>query len=326
MKFPAIVVRVRNGLYDRRLLRTHRAKAAVLSVGNLTTGGTGKTPLVVWLCWYLCRKQIRCAILTRGYRMQKGDLSDEPALLSAQCPEVSVVVNPDRVAGAAEAVSRHKAQVLVMDDGLQHRRLARDLDIVAMDATRPFGYGKVLPAGLLREPVTGLRRAHAVVLTRCDQVPEETLTSIEEEIRRVKRDLVIARSVHVPVGIKTVAGTEIALGELRGERVLTFCGIGNPQSFFHAVEHLGGVLVESRVYDDHYRYSVREIEEIHREAAAREAALILTTQKDWTKIARWADPQGQPPWAYLAIELRITAGAERLTALIDRVLAGTMPT
>ncbi|MCX5644054.1 MAG: tetraacyldisaccharide 4'-kinase [Phycisphaerae bacterium] len=342
-----LAVYIRNALYDHRLLRTHRVNAAVLSVGNLTTGGTGKTPLVVWLCQDLREKQVRCAILTRGYKMREGELSDEPALLSALCPGTAVVVNPDRVAGAAEAICRFEGaslsnrgqdardtqgrdalatRVLVMDDGFQHRRLARDLDIVAIDATRPFGYRRLLPAGLLREPVTGLRRAHAVVLTRCDQVSQKVLEEIEEEIRRVNPDLVLARSIHVPVGVKTGGGTEISLDWLGGKRLFAFCGIGNPQSFFHTVERLGGVLVGSRVYDDHYRYAAGDLDEIRREAAAKEASLILTTQKDWTKISRLAGSQDHPPVAYLAVELRISAGAQALTALIDRVLGSTMPT
>jgi len=380
----AAAVRVRNHLYSTGRLKAHRAGVPVLCVGNLTTGGTGKTPLVVWLCRYLQERQVRGAILTRGYKMRKGTLSDEPALLSAQCSGVAVVVNPDRVAGAAEAVRRHGAQVLVMDDGFQHRRLARDLDIVAIDATQPSGcssmgvpprnshvfslsslwnrvarpnlfervfpcdgtrhsehrpntctdpesrarcpcHGKVLPAGLLREPVTGLRRVHAVVLTRCDQVSEETLKHIEDDVRRINPDLVVARSIHAPVAIKTREGPEIGLDQLRSRRIFAFCGIGNPESFFHAIEHLGGVLAGAKVCEDHYRYASGDLEQIYREAAAGEASLILTTQKDWTKISRLADPRNQPPLAYLAIDLQITAGAEELTALLDRVLGGIMP-
>jgi tetraacyldisaccharide 4'-kinase len=358
------VVRVRNHLYTSGRLTVHRAGVPVICVGNLTTGGTGKTPLVVWLCRRLREKQVRCAVLTRGYKMQGGELSDEPALLAAQCADVAVVVNPDRVAGAAEAIRRHDAQVLVMDDGFQHRRLARDLDIVAIDATRPFGYrsmdsgitgkmpvrrsmgvppmkaeprwpcdawarcpcyGRVLPAGLLREPITGLRRAHAVVLTRCDQVAQDALQQIEEIIRRANPDLVIARSIHAPVAIKTGAGTEIGIDQLRGQRVFAFCGIGNPESFSRTIERLGAVRVGSRVYDDHYRYAVGDIEQIRRESAEREASLILTTQKDWTKIAPFTTPQEHPPLACLAVELQITAGKQKLTALLDRLLHDTMP-
>ena len=297
----------------------------VLCIGNLTTGGTGKTPLVVWLCRRIREKGLSCAILTRGYKTQKGELSDEPALLAAQCPDVPVVVNPDRVAGAAEAIRSHGAQVIVMDDGFQHRRLARDLDIIAVDATTPFGYGRVLPAGLLREPITGLRRAHAVVLTRCDQVSEDALSQIEDEIRRINRNLVISRSIHAPVAARTALGTVIPLDQLRNKRVFAFCGIGNPKAFFRTIEQLGAAIVGSRVFDDHYRYTAEDLKTIQEQAQDQQASLVLTTQKDWTKAAKAGTTEKGPALAYLAIDMRFTAGEESLTALIDRVLGGRIP-
>jgi tetraacyldisaccharide 4'-kinase len=157
-------------------------------------------------------------------------------------------------------------------------------------------------------------------------VPDDALKRIEEDIRRVNRDLVIARSIHAPVRVQTRQGAEIGLDQLRGKQLFAFCGIGNPQSFFRLIEHLGGTLVGSRVYDDHYRYTAGDLDQIRKEAAAKEASLVLTTQKDWTKISRLAGSPDHPPLAYLAVELRITAGAQCLTALIDRVLGGTMPT
>lgn len=321
----SMAVRLRNHLYSRRLLVAHHAGVPVLCVGNLTTGGTGKTPLVVWLCRHIREKGLACAILTRGYKTQKGELSDEPALLAAQCPDVPVVVNPDRVAGAAEAIRSHRAQVIVMDDGFQHRRLARDLDIIAVDATTPFGYGRVLPAGLLREPVTGLRRAHAVVLTRCNQVSEDALSQIENKIRRINRDLVISRSIHAPVTIRTAQETEITLDRIRGRRVFAFCGIGNPRAFLRTLEQLGTTLVGSRVFDDHYRYTAEDLRTIQEQAQDQQASLVLTTQKDWTKAAKAGTMENDPPLAYLAIDMRFTAGEESLTALIDRVLDGRIP-
>jgi len=321
----AWIVRGRNHLYATGRLPIHQAGVPVVCIGNLTTGGTGKTPLVVWLCRWLQARQVRSAILTRGYKMPPGALSDEPALLAEACPGVAVVVNPDRVAGAAEALRRHGAQVLVMDDGFQHRRLARDLDIVAVDATRPFGYGRLLPAGLLREPVTGLRRAHAVVLTRCDQVAEEGLQQLEDQIRGVNRDLVVVRSVHAPIGIRTVDGAEISLEQVRGQRVFAFCGIGNPAAFCATVERLGTVPAGWRAYDDHHPYGSSDWDSLRREATAKGATLILTTQKDGTKIARWANSEEGPSLACLAIELQLTAGADGLTALLERLVAGIMP-
>ena len=315
-------VYIRNALYDHHLLRACRANAVVICVGNLTTGGTGKTPLVVWLCRFLLERQLRCAILTRGYKTHSGELSDEPALLAVECPDVPVIVNPDRVAGAAEAIRSHGAQVLIMDDGFQHRRLARDLDIVTIDATRPFGYGKLLPAGLLREPVAGLSRAHAVVLTRCDHVPDDALQRIEEAVQKINDELVIVRSIHAPVGIETDQGAEIDLDAIKGKKVFAFCGLGNPQAFFRTLESVGAVLVGSRTFDDHYGYTKQDLSDIRRQAGERQAGLVLTTHKDWTKITRLAVPADRPPLAYLAVELQIMAGAVPLTALIDGVLRG----
>jgi len=318
------VVCLRNRLYTSGRLSAHKANVPVISVGNLTTGGTGKTPLVVWLCRYVREKGLHCAILTRGYKTRRGELSDEPALLAADCPQAVVIVNPDRVAGAAEAIHHHGVQVLIMDDGFQHRRLARDLDIVSIDATQPFGYGRVLPAGLLREPVSGLRRAHAAVLTRCDQTSEDAVRRIEDRVLRVNPGLVVARSVHAPTVVKTADGTEFASEEVRDRRVFAFSGLGNPRAFFRTLEQLGTVLTGSRSFDDHYRYTLDDVAAIREQAGTAEAELILTTQKDWMKIEPLSVAPEGPLLGYLAIELRITAGEAQLKALIDDALAGTM--
>ena len=318
------VVRLRNHLYADGHLKIHKATVPTLSIGNLTTGGTGKTPLVVWVCRTLADRPLRCAILTRGYKTQRGELSDEPALLAGDCPEAAVVVNPDRVAGAAEATDHRGAQVLIMDDGFQHRRLARDLDIVTVDATRPFGYGRLLPAGLLREPITGLRRAQAVVITRCDQVSQDAVERIEEKILGVNPTLVIARSVHAATGLQTADGAESPPNRVRGERVFAFSGLGNPAAFYRTLGQLGAVLVESLSFDDHHDYTLDDLDDIRERARRQRADLILTTQKDWMRLARLPARKKAPPLAYLAIELQFTRGQKELTALIDSVLAGTM--
>ena len=211
-----LIVALRNLMYSKGRLNVHRADAVVISVGNITTGGTGKTPLVIWLCDFLHQKGLRCAILTRGYKLGKNRLSDEAAILTRSCPEAKVIVNPDRVAGAAEAVRKFNAQVLVMDDGFQHRRLHRDLDIVTIDGLLPFGFGKSLPAGLLREPLNGLKRAHAFVITRCDQASEADLAAIEERLRILNPEALVGRATHALVGVGTVGRKEISLEELRG--------------------------------------------------------------------------------------------------------------
>jgi tetraacyldisaccharide 4'-kinase len=322
----SLVVRLRNGLYSTGVLRARKVNAAVISVGNLTVGGTGKTPLVVWLCRAIRQRQRRCAILTRGYKAQKtGELSDEPAMLAASCPDVSIVVNPNRVAGARQAIGEHDAEVLILDDGFQHRRLARDIDIVTIDATLPFGYGRLLPAGLLREPIAALRRASAVVVTRCDQISEERLAQIERQVRQANPHVIVARSIHAPVNAVAYAGTEIGLEDLRGKRVYAFCGLGNPEAFFDTVRHIGCVLVGCRSFDDHYAYTSESLGEIRGQAKDHSADYIVTTQKDWTKIARLMPLKDAPPIVYLGIEMEFITGAEQLTGLMDRVLAGRMP-
>ncbi len=321
----SLVVRLRNDLYSAGLFRVRRVDAAVISVGNLTTGGTGKTPLVVWLCRTIHRRQRRCAILTRGYKTQGRKLSDEPAVLAARCLGVNVVVNPDRVAGARQAIAEHGADVLVLDDGFQHRRLGRDVDIVTIDAALPFGYGRLLPAGLLREPVAGLWRAHAAVITRSDQVSKERLAEIERELRQINPDLILATSIHAPLNIVVQDGTEVRPEQLRGKRVYAFCGLGNPEAFFGTIRHVGGAVVGYRAFDDHHAYTSEDLREIRRLAMEQKAEYIVTTQKDWTKVGPLLPRQSDPLMAYLAIELEFVSGGEALTGLIDRVLDGTMP-
>ena len=336
--FYAVVVRLRNFSYSKGWLRTHTAKAVVLSIGNITTGGTGKTPLVIWLCKLLREKGVRCAILTRGYKTRskgRGTRIDEPAILAESCPGAQVIINPDRAAGAAEAVNEFGAQALIMDDGFQHRRLARDLDIVVIDATRPFGYGKMLPAGLLREPVTALKRANSVVITRCDQVSEAELTALERKLKQLNPGVIIARSTHAPVCARSGDNKEIRLEELKGKRIFAFCGIGNPEAFIETVRKLGANVVGSRFYNDHYHYTQDCLSDIQEQASSSNAELILTTQKDWFSspllTAKNASDERRAtsheiPFAYLAIELRFVAGEDRITQLIENTLAGTIHT
>ena len=324
------LVRIRNFLYTKGWLQTHRVDAIVISVGNITTGGTGKTPLVIWLYNKLTQnselktQNSKCAILTRGYKTKKGRLSGEPAVLTKSCPEAKVIVNPDRVAGAAEAVSKWGAKILIMDDGFQHRRLGRDLDIVTIDAMCPFGYGKVLPAGLLREPVDALKRADAVVVTRCDQVAKAKLDQLEEQLCLINPDIAIARSVHAPVCAKSVGGKEFSIAELKDKDIFAFCGIGNPAGFFGTIRKLGFNLAGSRVYNDHHRYTGRDIVDIDEEVRYLGADLIMTTQKDWSKIcnSNFSILNSQDiPFVYLVIELKFIRAEDEIIQLIEDALA-----
>ena len=340
---------LRNLSYSKGWLKIYRANAMVFSIGNITVGGTGKTPLVIWLYKFLQRKEIRCAVLTRGYKARRAscvmrrakngrntqydirNTIDEPAILAESCPEAEVIVNPDRVAGAAEAVNKFGAKVLIMDDGFQHRRLARDLDIVTIDGTCPFGYGKVLPAGLLREPVAALKRADAVVVTRCDQTTEAELTQLEEKLQQINPNMIIARSIHTPICAKSLAHKEISLEELKDKKIFAFCGIGNPDAFLNTIKKIEANLVGSKIYNDHYHYTDDCLAGIYEQARHLKVDLILTTQKDWfssplSAIRNTSNEQRAArydiPFAYLAIELRFISGEDKITRLIEDALAG----
>jgi len=323
----AVVIRLRNFLYSRGLLKIHQASAAVISIGNITTGGTGKTPLVVWLYNEITHnsklkiQNYNCAILTRGYKAAQNS-TDEPVILAESCPQAPVIINPDRVAGAAKAVEEFGTNVLIMDDGFQHRQLARDLDIVAIDATCPFGYGKILPAGFLREPISSLKRADAIVITRCDQSTDAELARLEDKLRGINPNMLIARSMHSPVLAKSSDDEQIRLEQLKGKKIFAFCGIGNPDAFFNTIKKLGCELVSSEIFDDHYHYTDKDIDAISAHADEFKADLILTTQKDWTKIAPLTSANKSIPIAYLEVEIKFLAGHDKLTSLIEKALAG----
>ncbi len=328
-----LAVACRNRMYDLGLIRGHHVQAAVLSIGNLTTGGTGKTPLVVWLCQQLTQnselidQNSAVAVLTRGYKAGSRTQDSEPrtqnpadelAVLQRACGGALVIVNPDRVGGAATAIGQG-ARVLVLDDGFQHRRLARDLDIVAVDASLPFGYGRLLPAGLLREPQSGLSRAQAVVITRSDLVQPGQLEKIERSLLLTNPRLVTARAIHAPVAVRIPGICDLACGDLTGASVHAFSGIGNPDAFCTTLTRLGARVVGTTVFDDHHACTAGEIVEICHKAAASKADLILTTEKNW-----WAlDPaafDGKTRAGYLEIRLEVTKGRDGLMRLIKEVL------
>ncbi|MBN1796775.1 MAG: tetraacyldisaccharide 4'-kinase [Sedimentisphaerales bacterium] len=311
-------IRLRNFFYDKHVLKSHRVNITVISIGNLTAGGTGKTPVVAWLTKQLCGKY-KCAILTRGYKSTANG-SDEVNTLAQISPEVPVIINPDRLKGAKEAMSLHGADVLIMDDGFQHRRLARDIDILSIDATCPFGYGKILPAGFLREPVGSVKRAHSVIITRCDQVNQSEIDRIENELLSINPKLTIVQAIHKPQCIITSQGDELKLEQLKGQKVFTFCGIGNPAAFFRTVKSLGAKLADRRIFDDHYNYKKEDIEKILAGAEKANVELVLTTEKDFIKIKPEWRKSSKIKIAYLAIEIELIKDGKKITELIEKAL------
>jgi tetraacyldisaccharide 4'-kinase len=320
----AAVVSLRNAAYDRGLLATYLASTPVISVGNLTLGGTGKTPLVAWLARVLTAAGRRPAIVSRGYAARAGETSDEAAELGILLPGVPHCANRDRVS-AARVAAADGADAILLDDGFQHRRLRRDLDIVAIDATDPFGCDHLFPRGLLREPPRALARAQAVVLTRATSVSGRR----RDEIRRAvlgaagqdggtPRDLVWAEATHAAVGIRDWTGQTRSLSDLAGRRVFAFAAIGNPAAFRRTLAEAGADVAGFRAYADHHAYTAAEVAAIGSLAQAAGAEEVLTTLKDLVKIRHTAI--GPLPLAAVEIALDVSVGRAALEAAVIEVL------
>jgi tetraacyldisaccharide 4'-kinase len=311
-----LVVRSRNLFYDRGWWASERVEVPVVSVGNLTAGGTGKTPCVEYLAGFFRDRDRRVCLLSRGYGSSEG-ANDEALVLEENLPDVPHLQGPDRVLLARTALDELESEILILDDGFQHRRLHRDLDIVLLDATAPWGHGHLLPRGLLREPPSSLKRAHAVLLTRCDQVAEADLERLRQQARRLAPQAVLAETVHRPVGLVNGSGQTAPLGLVRGAPVAAFCGLGNPEAFRRTVRDLDANLVAFRAYPDHHPYRREDVEELQCWAASLPAnAILLTTQKDLVKL-RVDQLAARPLWA-VRIRLAFREGQAALENLLDR--------
>jgi tetraacyldisaccharide 4'-kinase len=282
----AAATALRNQWYDQGILRQQSAAVPVICVGNLTLGGTGKTPLVAWVARQLLAQGLRPAIVSRGYAAQRFRPSDEAAELAIVLPGVPHVANRDRVAAAAEAAALD-ANVVVLDDGFQHRRLRRDLDIVAIDATDPFGCDRLFPRGLLRESVTGLGRAQAIVLTRADRIDatgRDRIRSLVCQARGDRPPAVWLDTRHTAVAVRESDGSVAPLAALAGRRVAAFCGIGNPAAFRHTLTDIGADVVGFRSFADHHHYTPADVHSLAAWAGSTGAEQAITTLKDLVRL------------------------------------------
>jgi len=275
----------RNRAFDTGQRQVVKATIPVISVGNLTTGGTGKTPLVIELIRRLVELGRSPAVVARGYRANRGGLADELTMISERLPKVPCIANPDRSAAVAEAC-RLGSDVALLDDGFQHRRLARDLDIVVIDATRPFGYGRVLPAGLLREPPQGLQRAGLVVITRTELVEAHDVQAIQRAVADYASACPIVQTRFRPAGIETITGQP---PEPDAARAFVTAGVGHPASVLRTVCDAGYLRVGCLFWPDHHHYRQRDVGRIQREISTTGANLLLTTHKDIVKLRPMLD-------------------------------------
>jgi len=314
-----IVVRRRNHNYDRQVADIQRCDVPVISVGNLTTGGTGKTPIVCLLAKRLRERGLRVAIVSRGYGRGDADANDEAMELHARLPDVPHIQNPDRVAAAEVAVEELEAQIILMDDGFQHRRLHRDLDIVVIDATCPFGFGYQLPRGLLRESMDSLSRADAVLITRCQAVDPTAIESIRQTISTYNAEVPILASNHTPIGLLEYPETNLPLKNINQQKVGVLSAIGNPDAFEHTVRQCGATVQSARHLPDHDPYAPETVASLRDWAKqlGNEITYIVCTHKDLVKLQ--TDRLGGKHLVALQIDLTLQNDANEFDEMLDRI-------
>lgn len=315
----AAAMLLRDWLFDCGLRRVHSPPVPVISVGNLTTGGTGKTPVVALIVQELQQAGLKPGIVSRGYRSLDDEGNDERRVLDVLCPGVPHVQNRDRVVAVETAVSEYDCDVIVADDAFQHRRLGRTLDVVLIDATNPWGYGAVLPRGLLREPRSGLRRAGLIAVTRADQVEPSVLDGIWDKVQRFAPGAPRIEIAFRPTGLRSLPTHSAEDGiqslmplplrevgpqarDTEQRRAVVFSGIGNPIAFRSTVEALGIDIAAFREFPDHWHYAEADLIELTALAVEHSGDLLLTTLKDLVKLCDLPRPDIE----LAAIEIKAT--------------------
>lgn len=342
------VVDLRLWLYRNRILRERNLGCLVVSIGNLTVGGTGKTPVVEKFARSLQDGGRRVAILSRGYKSVKKPLlkriigklqgkneinpprvvsdgrqllldsrtaGDEPYMLAANLKDIPVIVDKDRVKSGKHAISELNVDTLLLDDGLQYLKLRHRLDIVLIDRWHPFGTEKLLPRGTLREPARNLKRASYIFITKCNDEPNDEL---KERIRGYNRTAEIIECEHRPKHLQHLETREIfPLEKLAGKRIGTISAIAVPESFEHGVRKLGAELVATKRFMDHHRFTEQEIITFINCCVESEVDMILTTEKDSVRFPRL--PRMDVPIYFLRVDIGILNNEESFDECINRI-------
>ena len=343
-------VQLRLGLYRRRLFRPQELGCPVVSVGNLTVGGTGKTPVAEMLARELQRRGRRVAILSRGYKSVPRPFSqrlrnklfkhldlfpprivsdgknvlldsrragDEPHMLAKNLPGVCVLVDKDRVKSGLHALRHFDSDVLLLDDGLQYQRLRHRIDVVLVDSQAPFGNEHLLPRGTLREPPANLRRASYIVVTKSGPKPDDALLA---RLRKLNRTAAIIECNHAPRHWQDLrTGEKLPLNHLKGRHVGAMSGIARPESFEEGVRQLGAMVEISKAFADHHRFTKKEILRFLEWCDRRSLDALVTTEKDAVRFPDIDNPS--VPMLFLRVEIEILRGREHWEELLGR-LAG----
>jgi len=331
-------VLARGGLYAAGVLRRKRVKAKVVCIGNLTVGGTGKTPAVLLAAETLRKRGHEVAILSRGYgrraprsevsvlidgrAMDWRDCGDEPWMIhqSLRGQNVPVLVCPDRAKAGAIAVEMYGSRVLILDDGFQHLGLHRDLDVVLMNARDPFGGRRLLPLGDLREPLSALRRAGMVLITHADRVTAVELTRLREDIETLHPGVAVVESAHKADHLLEVKSeAKLPLTRIKDKAVVALSGIGDPLSFETTLEGLGAKVSQSWRYPDHHPYTSREIQSIE---DLRGGLPLVTTAKDFARLPEDWRERLKGDVLVLGIKLELLKGRNAWIDLLESLAGG----
>ena len=328
------VLNTRNTLYKYGIVKSKRLPVKVISIGNITMGGTGKTPLVEFSAKYLQNKGRKVAILSRGYGDQnhsmindnsktKEFVNDEYLILRENLKDVPTLLGRDRVQNAEKAIKDHDVDCLILDDGFQHLRIKRDLDIVVIDSLNPFAEEVLIPRGTLREPLKNLSRADLFVLSHCSLNDEDTLKSIYEKLNHINADIPVCESIHKPVHIESIKDNSLLEPEwLKGKKIYGLCAIGNPESFASTLRELGADVIRLRVFHDHHSYTQVELDGVITEAKTLGTDAIVVTQKDVVKIRN--KNINDANILSLKVEMQITKGMEFYEEVMDRALNASL--
>ena len=326
-----LLLRLREIFYGFKLKKRREVNTPVISVGNITAGGTGKTPLVIYLAERLLARGFKPAVLSRGYGsslkgpvvvsegdgplLKQGEVGDELFLLARLLSGVPLILGCDRYRAALLAEESFSPDLILLDDAFQHWQLERQLDLVVIDASHPFGGGNLLPRGFLREPLSSLSRAGAFILSRSDQVSGERLGEIKEKIRLYNSETPIYTSRHLPSLLYRLGSSskeqQYSPDYLSGRELLAFCGLGNPDSFRHTLEDLGAEVMEFVSFPDHHRYQKQDLQMLEERAKGLGVRLILTTEKDAVKLTDLKQAQDLK-WMVLGIEMELEEGEKVL--------------
>ena len=344
------IVSLRNAMYKNGYCKRYWPGCYVISVGNITVGGTGKTPVVALLSQALSKGGRKVAIVSRGYKSQSPSLrfrlkhrdfsnktkvvcdgknlllspkiaGDEPYMLAQELKNVVVVTDPDRVRGARYAMREFGVDTIILDDGMQHLRMRRQKDIVLVDANCPFGYGRILPAGLLREPIEGLERADHIFITKSENLTEEKYEDLVADIRFYNKNADILTCQYEPdklISVHTDKESPVSL--LKDLPIMVVTGIAQPEGFVAILEKNGAKINAKRFFADHHRFMRYEIEKVYETAKNFDCQAILVTEKDAVRFSKRAGLElNPPPVYYLKVSLNIKTGKENFVHMVEEI-------